>query len=194
MRRRAAIAAALALAAAVEGGRAAWIPFKAGLAQVLLARAWQRTAAGGPTRPWPWADTWPVARLRWPAEGVDLVVLAGAAGASLAFGPGHLDGTAAPGADGNCVLAGHRDTHFAFLAGLTPGDLLELEDAHHVVTRYRVVGVAVTDADDQRVAAPTAEAGLTLVTCWPFVDPVPGGRQRFVVRAARVGFQMPGAA
>lgn len=54
-----------------------WIPAKAVLAQVLLQYAWTQTVdAGGPNgtdpaaihRPWPWADTWPVARLRAPAH------------------------------------------------------------------------------------------------------------------------------
>ena len=46
----------------VAGG--VWIHAKAVLAQILLERAWQQTRDGGErVRPWPWADTWPVARL-----------------------------------------------------------------------------------------------------------------------------------
>ena len=61
-------------------GGAAVIHGKAWLAQRLLERAWAVTlAGGGPVKPWPWADTWPVARLKVPALDVDLFVLAGAA-------------------------------------------------------------------------------------------------------------------
>jgi len=69
-------AAGLLLAvAAWHGGRAAWIEAKAQLAQVLVRRAWQRTLAGaGDARPWPWADTRPVARLMAPGLGVDTFV------------------------------------------------------------------------------------------------------------------------
>jgi len=90
---------------------AAWIPVKAEVAQVLLHRAWGQAQRGNATpKPWPWADTWPVGRLRAPRYGVDEIVLAGASGSSLAFAPGHVDGTALPGHCGNCVIGGHRDT------------------------------------------------------------------------------------
>ena len=45
-------------------GTAGTIHAKAWFAQVLLTRAWADTLAGAAAvRPWPWADTHPVARL-----------------------------------------------------------------------------------------------------------------------------------
>ena len=39
-----------------------WLPAKAELAQHLLSRAWAEAHdEGGAVKPWPWADTWPVA-------------------------------------------------------------------------------------------------------------------------------------
>ncbi len=76
-------------------GSGLYLPAKAALAQVLMRQAWSETEFD-PVRPWPWAETWPVARLRVPAHGVDQVVLAGDEGAALAFAPGHVDGTAPP--------------------------------------------------------------------------------------------------
>ena len=111
------ILTAVGVALVVQG---AWVPAKARLAQVLLDDAWAatRTASRGghlePTRPWPWADTWPVARLATPWS--DHVVLAGAHGESLAFGPGWDLRSARPGHTGNVVVAGPRDTHFAELS------------------------------------------------------------------------------
>lgn len=93
---RLALAAGLLLLAlgGWQMGSAAYLHAKAWLAQVLLAEAWAATLADGtPHKPWPWADTAPVARLQVPALGVDQIVLAGVSGRSLAFGPGHLDGT-----------------------------------------------------------------------------------------------------
>ena len=78
-------------------------------------------------KPWPWADTHPVARLIVPAHRVELLVLAGANGRTLAWGPGHVEGTAAPGDAGNAVVTAHRDTHFAFLRDLVPGDRIVVE-------------------------------------------------------------------
>ena len=97
-------------------GSGAYIPAKAWLAQELMQRAWVRGQSGAARPvPWPWADTWPVARLTSKARAVDLIVLAGGSGRTLAFGPGHLSASAMPGETGNTVIAGHRDTHFEFL-------------------------------------------------------------------------------
>ena len=95
-----------------------------------MQRAWLR--AGRDVErpaPWPWADTWPVARLKSASREVDLIVLAGGSGRTLAFGPGHLSASAMPGEIGNTVIAGHRDTHFRFLRGVEKGELLSIESA-----------------------------------------------------------------
>ena len=43
-------------------GEGSWIVAKARLAQYLLQRAWIRALSGEANpKPWPWADTWPVA-------------------------------------------------------------------------------------------------------------------------------------
>ena len=53
-----------------------WIPFKALVAQELLELAWAESQARQQeTRPWPWADTWPVARLMVPETGQSLICL-----------------------------------------------------------------------------------------------------------------------
>lgn len=174
----------LGLVAGVCLGQAGYIHAKALLGQELIARSWQRVMGGEEgVRPWPWADTAPVARLQVPAHAVDLFVLAGGTGASLAWGPGHLAGSAAPGAPGNAVLAGHRDTHFRFLRELRVGEWLEIEDAGGRRTRYRIRSHFVTDERDTRVLAQSDDSRLTLITCWPFDDPVPGGPFRYVVVA-----------
>ncbi len=74
--------------------QAAWIPAKAALAQALLERAFARSLAEGTgQRPWPWADTVPVARIVFPGLNERYVALAGSSGQALAFGPGHVEGT-----------------------------------------------------------------------------------------------------
>jgi len=184
---------AVVLAAAGSGAvaQAAWIPAKAVLAQVLIERAWTRAAAGAAdARPWPWADTEPVARLSAPAQGERVMVLSGFGGHTFAFGPGHLPGSALPGEPGNCVLAGHRDTHFAFLEELEIGDLLTVERPDGARQDYRVTGAEVVDETETGALDPL-ETGrgakaLTLVTCYPFDAVVPGGPLRYVVRAEGV--------
>jgi sortase A len=188
MRRYAVVLAALLACFGLwQLGQGAWIHVKARVAQHLLQRAWAREL-GGEVRaaPWPWADTWPVARLRVPAHGVDLVVLEGVSGRTLAFGPGHVESTAAPGTAGTSVLSGHRDTHFHFLAALRRGEEIVVERRDGRRVRYRVSETAAIDARRAVVRAGGAEPALVLLTCYPFDAVVPGGPQRWAVVARAV--------
>jgi len=163
-----------------------WLPAKAELAQHLLNRAWTRTADGETiARPWPWADTHPVARLTLPDGPEPLTVLAGASGRNLAFAPAWLDGSAEPGADGVTVIAGHRDTHFRTLASLEVGDELTLERPDGSVLRYEVAALDVVDSARAELRLDADESIVVLVTCWPFDAVTVGGSWRYVVTARR---------
>ena len=178
------LALALLLIGALQFGRGAWIQAKAWLAQELIAHAWSRTLKGErEVKPWPWADTWPVARLSVPEVGIERYVLAGANGSVIAFGPGHLSGTPVPGESGNSVIGGHRDTHLAFLRHVKPGDVLLVERADGRQVAYRVLDASVLDKRDVWVAKQEGPNRLTLVTCYPFDALRTGGPQRYVVFA-----------
>ena len=178
------LALLLVLLGVASLSEAAVLHAKARLGQLLIERAWQRMRGDGEAaRPWPWADTWPVARLQVPAAGVDVFVLAGGTGRTLAWGPGHLAGSAHVGGPGNAVVAGHRDTHFAFLRDLEVGTEIRTEDVHGRTRVYRVAGSFITHERDTRPLDDTEERRLTLVTCWPFDAPLPGGPLRYVVVA-----------
>lgn len=171
--------------------QAGWIHAKAEFAQLLIESAWERTLARPDQahKPWNWADTWPVARLQW-QEGKaaeDLYVLAGASGSALAFGPGHVSETAVPG-QGASVIAGHRDTHFAFLRDLAVGSELRVQDAAGRSVHYRVADLQVMDSSTEPLLIDPASNTLTLVTCYPFDATVPGGPLRYVVTALRHEF------
>jgi sortase A len=185
VRRRGATAVALAGAGALLLAHGLWIPAKAVLAQVLLERAFRSAEGEGAARPWPWADFAPLARLRAPRQGASTIVVSSATGAALAFGPGHVAGTAAPGEPGNVVLAGHRDTHFRFLRELRPGDALELETPRDVRAGYRVTWAGIVHERDTALLGERGADMLTLVTCWPFDAIRPGGPWRYVVVAER---------
>jgi len=183
-RRRLWLALPLLLLGLWQVGDAAYIHAKALLAQALLGSAWARTLAGeADARPWPWADTAPVARLVVPRLGVSRIVLAGASGRTLAFGPGHMDGTPAPGAPGTSVIAGHRDTNFRFLADLKVDDAVIVETADGGKTPYRVTGTRIVDHRRAGIDLTMPGRHLTLVTCWPFDAINPGGPLRYLVEA-----------
>lgn len=178
-RRAALLLAAAGLALLAQG---LWIPVKAQVAQVLLDRAFERSvASGGPHKPWPWADTAPVARVEAARLGVGEVVLSGGSGEAMAFGPTELAGTQR----GVRVLAGHRDTHFRFLRELRRGDRLVLRGIDGSAGDYRVIGVSTVRWD--RFAYPLAPPRplLALATCYPFDSDRPGPLRR-VVWAERI--------
>jgi sortase A len=165
-------------------GHGAYIPAKAWLAQALMQRAWDRSAAGDiQARPWPWADTWPVARLTAKSGAVDLIVLAGGSGRTLAFGPGHLSASALPGETGNAVIAGHRDTHFQFLKDVRRGELFHVESGNGSQHLYEVVELEIVDSRKASILLDTNAAVLSLVTCYPFDARTAGGPLRYVVTA-----------
>jgi sortase A len=175
----------LSLLAAHQLGAGALIHAKAWLAPVLIDAAFRESVASGRTavKPWPWADTWPVARLRVPALGIERLVLSGDSGSTLAFGPGHSRASAVPGSAGEVVIGGHRDTHFGFLRQLAVGHeiLLALPDGRE--RRYRVGQREVVDSRAQKLIRAAAHDRLLLVTCYPFDALDSTGPLRFVVIA-----------
>lgn len=162
---------AIWLACLVSGGllvsNGSYMWAKAQLAQVLIAHAWQSSVQAAETntllpnanqtfkeqtfkekslktKPWPWADTYPVAKIHFYSAPTSrfgsqrqarqqeiaaqpLYVLAGASGRTMAFGPGHMSATPLPLEGGNSVITGHRDTHFAALQHLNQGDLIHVQ-------------------------------------------------------------------
>lgn len=165
-----------------QWGQAGWIAGKAVAAQWLLERAWAESSETRPERPWPWADFAPVARLAVPSLAVDRIVLGDASGRTLAFGPGHLPASARPGEPGTVALAGHRDTHFAFLRRLRPGMSVELTRPDGRTRHYRVVDTRVMDTRIERLSLEHPDR-LVLATCWPFDAVDAGGPLRYLVIA-----------
>jgi len=168
-------------------GEGSWIYAKARLAQLLLQWAWSRTLAGETAaKPWPWADTYPVAKLTVPSMQIDLIVLNGAYGRTLAFGPGYSESSAFPGSPGTIILTGHRDTHFHFLKRLKRQDEIMIETTQRTSQRYLVQSSQIVDARTASIRLTKGGNQLTLVTCYPFDTVFTGGPLRYVVTAIRV--------
>jgi sortase A len=160
-----------------------WIHVKAFAAQVLINSAWDRTQQGAnDARPWPWADTTPVARLTF-HDWKSLVVLEGSSGRNLAFAPTHDAASVLPGELGNSVISAHRDTHFRELRHTRLGDGIRVERADGHTYLFTVTDIRVVDSRRARLALGDDLSRLTLVTCYPFDAIQPGGPLRFVVTA-----------
>ena len=144
---------------------------------VTVSRRPSSTAAGAP-----------VARIRIPSAKIDYVVFEGTDNATLEKGPGHVPGTQLPGApEGpkNCVITGHRDSHFRRLGWVQKGHTIELDEPGGKKEEFRVVSRRVVEPTAIEVLAPTRDSRLTLITCYPFnyIGPAP---RRFVIVAERV--------
>jgi sortase A len=166
-------------------GSAFYIPAKAVLAQTLLQQAWADTLAshGQINKPWPWADTWPVARLIVPDHDIDQIVLEGDMGNSLAFAPGQSVQSFVDKDSGAIMISAHRDTHFRFLKDVALGETIELQNEDGAIDRYRVQDLQIVDTRYGDVAVPQTGKWLVLVTCYPFDTLQAGGSRRYVVTA-----------
>jgi sortase A len=163
---RLAAAIILALAGTILFGQGVYIHAKALLAQVLLERAFDEAIAGGHNvKPWPWADTWPVARIEVPRLHASTIVLAGSSGQALAFGPGHLELTPDAGERGVAVYSAHRDTHFGFLKDIAIGDEIDITRSDGNTFRYRADDASVVRFDASGIDPLTDGYELVLSTC-----------------------------
>lgn len=143
---------------------------------------WASLGQEGVAQGYPFGE--PLARLRIPAVRINFYVFAGTDEATLEKGPGHVPGTAMPGQDdprNNCVITGHRDSHFRRLGWLRVGHAIDIETPSGE-QNYRVVSREIVDPDAVRVLRPTKKPRLTLITCYPFdyIGPAP---KRLVVVA-----------
>jgi sortase A len=184
---RSSIAAVLTLAGLVLFSQGIYIHAKAMLAQVLLERAFAETIASGrATKPWSWADTWPVARIEVKRLRASTIVLAGSSGQALAFGPGHVELTPDAGERGTAVYSAHRDTHFRFLRDVVVGDEIDVTRDDGRMFRYRADAISIVRFDASGIDPLSDGYELVLSTCWPF-DALTSGPDRYLLHATLIG-------
>jgi len=170
---------------------ASWIQGKSIIAQQLLNHSWNQTLNDlsddkktKTHKPWPWADTWPVARLSVPQHNIEQIILAGDSGSSLAFGPGHSFASAKPNSAGTTVISAHRDTHFRFLKELKLNEMIFLQTTDKTMS-YQVYGIKIVDSKTFKLQPAIDRQTLVLVTCYPFDSLDSRGSLRYLVYATR---------
>lgn len=141
--------------------------------QKILLRQWKHSAANAPQT-----------MLSIPRIHLEDVVLEGATDHSLLLGPAHLAETAEPGAVGNAVIAGHRDTFFRHVHSLRYGDEIYIV-RNGKRFRYVVRSRKIVEPTNLSVLRPTSDGELTLITCYPThaIGPAP---QRLIIVAKLV--------
>jgi sortase A len=152
-------------------------------AQQQLAAQWDRQQRGTiltttASQPQPAIDPL-LTRMQIPKINFEAMVVEGDSQKQLLLGPGHIARTPLPGEAGNSVITGHRDTFFRHIFELSKGDEIVVQ-RNGQTYRYSVTGKKIVKPEDVSVLAPTSEAELTLITCYPtyYIGPAP---ERLVV-------------
>ena len=124
-------------------------------------------------------------KLEIPRIGISVMFLQGMDEKTLLLGAGHVPGTPSPGAEGNVVIAAHRDTFFRKLEAILPGDSIKVATVRRTY-RYVVISTEIADPEDTRSMESRDRKELTLITCFPFYY-VGAAPKRFVVHALPTG-------
>ena len=124
----------------------------------------------------------PLGVLKISSVGIEVPVLEGTDDLTLNRGAGHIDGTPAPGEEGNIGIAAHRDGFFRGLKDVHLGDYFDLY-TEKGNTRYVVDEIRIVPPDDVSVLAPRPKSSVTLVTCYPFYF-VGSAPLRYIVHAS----------
>jgi sortase A len=117
--------------------------------------------------------------------GIDQIVLEGAHGRTLAFGPGRLESGSSAKDGGTMILTGHRDTHFQCLERLHGGETLLLQTRTGLWHRFTVRNGQIVDSRIASILTDEEGAHLILVTCYPFRTLTPNQPFRYVITADR---------
>jgi sortase A len=120
-------------------------------------------------------------RVQIPAINVDAPIVQGDAWEQLKKGVGQHIGTPNPGENGNIVLSAHNDIFgeiFRELDKLQPGDIVILYTNQRQYN-YVVTGTQIVEPTRVEVMAPTPNATVTLISCYPYLI----DNQRIVVSA-----------
>tara|TARA_B110000438_G_scaffold299927_1_gene351102 strand:+ start:731 stop:1366 length:636 start_codon:yes stop_codon:yes gene_type:complete len=196
-----------AVALLIVGGfvcvHASWLPAKAWLSQQLIKHSWQQSISimaqqkirgqdnTNPhslsmpiaIKPWPWADTFPIAELVFQRIDKSIVVLNGGDPTTLAFSAGAIAPFNQPAAIKPFVVAGHRDSHFAFLEDIAIKDIVSLVDARGKMQHYQVESIDIVDATIGQFPLVADERSLVLITCYPFKGITNSADERYVITA-----------
>jgi sortase A len=133
-------------------------------------------------------DEAPLAIMSIATLGLKVPIYNGTDEINLNRGAGRIKGTARIDASGNLGIAGHRDGFFRGLKDIELGDSISML-TYQGSTEFVVSSITIVDPTDVSVLAPTDEATITLVTCYPFYF-VGHAPKRYIVRGELVSNQV----
>lgn len=107
---------------------------------------------------------------------------------NLNRGAGRIKGTSRIDVPGNIGIAGHRDGFFRALKDIEVGDTFDML-TFQGKSEFVVSSITIVDPSDVSVLAPTDDATITLVTCYPFYF-VGHAPKRYIVKGELVSHQV----
>lgn len=163
---------------------ASWLPAKAWLSEKLIHYSWQQSInLQQKIKPWPWADTYPIAKLSFERLNKRVVVLNGGDPTTLAFSAGAIAPFNQVLSPKPFVVAGHKDSHFSFLKEVIMKDIISLADKHGSSQLYQVEAIDIVDASTGELPIMAEGSGLVLITCYPFNNISSQSNERYVITA-----------
>ena len=177
---------------------ASWLPVKAWLSEQLISYSWHQSIdLQQKIKPWPWADTYPIAELSFERLNKRVVVLNGGDPTTLAFSAGAIAPFNQTSSTQPFVVAGHRDSHFSFLNEVFMKDIISLADKHGQSQLYQVEAIDIVDASTGDLPVLADDSSLILITCYPFTsirntssntdrNTDSNGNERYVITARRL--------
>jgi len=168
---------------------AGWLPAKAWLSQQLISYSWDKSLSHNngvlPSniKPWPWADTYPIAKLTFQRLNKEIVVLNGGDPTTLAFSAGAIAPFNQLNTSKAFVVAGHRDSHFSFLKDIIMHDVISLSDKNGHSQLYQVEAIDIVDASKGDLPVSAEDPSLVLITCYPFDGAGSDSNERYVITA-----------
>jgi sortase A len=121
--------------------------------------------------PVPTASPEQAIRIQIPAINVDAPIVQGDGWEQLKKGVGQQIGSPLPGKPGNLVLSAHNDAFgeiFRDLDKLKEGDTITIFTSMHTY-RYIVQQTRIVEPTQVEVIAPTENAAVTLISCYPYM-------------------------
>ena len=164
-----------------------WFPIKGWLSQQLISYSWHETISlHQKIKPWPWADTFPIAKLQFKRLEENIVVLNGGDPTTLAFSAGAVAPFNQTNNGKPFVVAGHRDSHFAFLEDVLMKDVISMTDQHGKSQLYQVEAIDIVDASSSELPILANDSSLILITCYPFESIGSDANERYVITATLI--------
>lgn len=177
--------------------QASWLPAKAWLSQELIRYSWQRSMLNVKMyqqnqqqkvtiKPWPWADTFPIAELSFKRLEKNIVILNGGDPTTLAFSAGAIAPFNKTNSGKPFVIAGHNDSHFAFLEDILMKDVISMKDQQGKNQLYQVEAIDIIDASQGQLPILVNDSSLILITCYPFNSINTNSNERYIITAKRL--------